>query len=186
MASEPGPGALFDAIEERAGEERARLIAEAEARAQEIGAAAHAECARMKADAMAGLEHELAAEQQRLLGEARMKARAEGLAARRQLLVEAFQRAEKEIAARKAGPGLGRAMEALAEEARAAVGEPCTVDLSAAEGRVTASSADGKRSAENSLEGRLKRAQTVAEHLVAARLFGEAGGGTGGGTSPHP
>ena len=86
MASEPGPGALLGAIEDRAAEERARLVAAAEARAREISAAAEVECARMKTEALAGLEHELASEQLRLLGEARMRVRAEGLAARRLLL----------------------------------------------------------------------------------------------------
>jgi vacuolar-type H+-ATPase subunit E/Vma4 len=178
MGSEPGSGALFGAIEERAAEERARLIAEAESRVRAISAAAEAECARMKAEAMAVLEHELAAEQQRLYGEARMKARAEGLAARRKLLAEAFLRAEKEIEARKAEPGYRPALTALAEEARAAVGEPCTVEVSAEDARVMATSADGRRRAENSLAGRLRRAQTAAEHLVAEHLFG--------GTGPRP
>jgi vacuolar-type H+-ATPase subunit E/Vma4 len=176
MGSEPGPGALLGAIEERAAEERARLIAEAEARAKEIRAAAEAECERMKAEAMAGLERELAVEQQRLLGEARMRARAQSLASRRRFLEEAFQKAEKEIALRRSGPGAAAAMTALAEEARAAVGEPCTIDVSAKDGRVTATSADGRRRVGNSLEGRLSRAQAAAEHLVAARLFGVAGG----------
>jgi len=173
MGSEPGPGALLGA-EERAAEERARLIAEAEARAREISAAAEAECERMKTEAMLGLERELAAEQQRLLGEARMRVRAEGLASRRKLLVEAFQRAEKEITLLKAGPGIAAAVAALAEEARAAVGEPCTIDVSAEDGRITATSADGRRRVENSLEGRLRRAQVAAEHLVAEHLFGGA------------
>jgi vacuolar-type H+-ATPase subunit E/Vma4 len=176
MASEPGPGALLGAIEDRAAEERARLVAAAEARAREISAAAEAECARMKTEALAGLEHELASEQLRLLGEARMRVRAEGLAARRLLLEEAFQRAGTEIAARKAGPEYGAAVEALAEEARAAVGEPCEMDTSSGAGSVAAASADGKRRAENSLEGRLGRAQGAAEHLVAQRLFGGAAG----------
>jgi len=173
MASEPGPGALFGAIEERAAEERARLIAAAEARAQEIRTAAEAECARMKTEALAGLERELAAEQLRLLGEARMRARAEGLTARRRLLEEAFQQAGKEIAARKAGPDFSAAMTALSEEARAAVGEPCTIDASAATGSVSAASADGRRRAEIRLEGRLRRAQVAAVHLVGERLFRE-------------
>ena len=190
MEPEAGPGALIGAIEERAAEERARLIAEAEARAKEIRDAAEAECARMKAEAMAGLERELAGEQQRLLGEARMKTRAAGLGARRRLLADAFQRAEKEIAARKTGPHYAAVIAALAEEARAAVGEPCTTDASAGTGNVSASSADGKRSAENSLEGRLRRAQTAAEHLVAERLFGGTGGaesaqGRGGAGGPQ-
>jgi vacuolar-type H+-ATPase subunit E/Vma4 len=63
---------------------------------------------------------------------------------------------------------------ALAEEARAAVGEPCTIDVSAEDGRITATSADGRRRVENSLEGRLRRAQVAAEHLVAEHLFGGA------------
>jgi vacuolar-type H+-ATPase subunit E/Vma4 len=176
MEPETGPGALIGAIDERAAEERARLIAEAESRAKEILRAAREESEQLRSEAMAGLERELAAEQQRLLGEARMRARAEGLAKRRQLLEEAFTSAAGEIARLKAGPGAAAAMEALAEEARTAVGDPCTVDLSAEEGRVVATSADGRRSVENSLQGRLRRVQGSAEHLVAERLFGSARG----------
>jgi vacuolar-type H+-ATPase subunit E/Vma4 len=176
MGSEPGPGALIGAIEERASEERARIIAEAETRAREIRAAAEAECARMTREAMAGLERELAAEQQRLLGEARMKARMEGLAVRRQLLAEAFTRAEEKIARLREGAGATAVKSALAEEARAAVGEPCTLEASPEDDRITATSADGRRSAENGLAARLGRARASMEHLVAARLFGETGG----------
>jgi len=168
----PDSGALIGAIEERADQERARLISEAEVRAKEIQAAADAACAQIRAEGMARLEHELAAEQQRLLGEARMRARAEGLASRRALLAEAFQRAEKEIQRMKTGPGAAAALASLAEEARAAVGNPCTLDVSAEDGRVMASSADGRRAVENSLDGRLRRAQAAAEPAVARRLFG--------------
>jgi vacuolar-type H+-ATPase subunit E/Vma4 len=174
MGSEADPRALIGAIEERAAAERERLIAEAEARAGEIRAAAETECERLKAEAAAGLEKELAAEEQRLIGEARMRARARGLESRRRLLEEAFQRARKEIDLLKAGPGLAATLAALAEEARAAVGEPCAVDV-AEDGRVTATSPDGNRRAENSLDGRLLRATTAAEHLVAERLFGGTG-----------
>jgi vacuolar-type H+-ATPase subunit E/Vma4 len=186
MEPEPGPGAprvfpdsgaLIGAIEERADEERRRLTAEAEARAAEICAAADAECERMQADGLARLERELVAEQRRLLGEARMLARAEGLSSRRALLAESFQRAEKEIQRRKTGTGAAEALAALAEEARAAVGEPCTLEVSANDGRVTATSADGRRTVENGLDGRLRRAQVAAEAAVARRLFGGSSGG---------
>ena len=173
----PGSGAFIGAIEGNADIERARLLAEAESRVSRIDAEAEAECNRMKTEGMARLEHELAAEQQRLLGEARMRARAAGLASRRSLLAEAFQRAEAEISRLKTGPGGAAVLSALAEEARAAVGEPCTVEVSA-DGRVTATSADGRRRGENSLDGRLLRAQTAAEPEVARRLFGGTNGKT--------
>ena len=168
----PDSGALIGAIEERADQERSRLISEAEARVREIRAAADAACGQIRAEGVARLEHELAAEQQRLFGETRMQARAEGLASRRALLAEAFQRAEKEIQRMKTGPQGAEALAALAEEARAAVGNPCTLDVSAEDGRVRASSADGMRTVENSLNGRLQRAQAAAEPEVARRLFG--------------
>ena len=177
MEPEPAPGALIGAIEERADEERARITADAETRAKDILAAADAECGRIRAEAMVGLERELAAEQQRLLGEARMRARAESLASRRALLAEAFQRAGEEIARLKSSPAAAAALAALAEEARAAVGDPCTLDVSAEDGRVTATSADGRRRVENSLDGRLRRAQAAAEHLVARHLFGGTAAG---------
>ena len=166
------PGALIGAIEERAEQERARLIAEAEARAEQVRAAAEGECEKLRAAALAQLEHELAAEQQRLIGEATMRGRAESLSTRRALLAEAFQRAAAEIQAMRKGPGGTAALDALAGEARAAVGEPCTVEVSAEDGRVVATSADGRRAVENSLDGRLRRAQTAVEPEVARLLFG--------------
>jgi vacuolar-type H+-ATPase subunit E/Vma4 len=175
MDTEPGPGALLGAIDARAEEERARLLAEAEARARGILAAADAECARVKAAALAGLERELAVDQVRLIGEARMRARTEGLARRRALLDEAFRLAGERIQRLKAGPGAAAALAALAEEARQAVGEPCDVQASAADWTVTATSADGRRRAENGPDGRLARARAAAEHGVARRLFGGAG-----------
>jgi vacuolar-type H+-ATPase subunit E/Vma4 len=171
---EQGPGALIGAIDDRASEERERLIAEAEVRAEEIRVAAEAECERIRADGLARLERELATEQQRLMGDAKMQARAESLSARRALLAESFQRAAAEIQRMKTSPGAAAALDALAGEARAAVGEPCTVEVSAEDGRVTATSADGKRAVENSLDGRLRRARTVAEPDVARRLFSGA------------
>jgi len=177
MDAEPGQSALLGAIDARAAEERARLLAEAETRVGEILAAADAECERLKAAALAGLERELAVEQLRLLGEARMHARTEGLARRRAVLEEAFWRAEERIKRLKAGPGARAALDALAEEARAAVGEPCDVQVSAADWKVAATSADGRRRVENGLDGRLLRARTAAEHGVARRLFGGPGSG---------
>ncbi len=183
MEVEPGPGALLGAIDARAAEERARLIAEAEARVSQILAGADAECGRLKADALAGLEKELAVEQVRLLGEARMRARTEGLARRRALLEEAFRLAEERIQRLKARPGAAAALAALAEEARQAVGEPCEVQASAADWSVSATSADGRRRVENGPAGRLARARAAAEHGAARRLFGEAPGGTRGSAS---
>jgi vacuolar-type H+-ATPase subunit E/Vma4 len=171
---EPGPGALIGAIEERAEEERARLAAEAQVRAEEIRAAAEAESQRIRAEGLALLETELAAERLRLLGEARMRARGESLVVRRALLAEAFERAGREIRRMREGTMAETvvALAALAEEAQAAVGDPCTVEGSAEDWRVTAISADGKRVAENSLDGRLLRAQAAAESAVARILFG--------------
>jgi len=177
MDAEPGQSALLGAIEARAEEERARLLAEAEARVAQILAGADAECERLKAEALAGLERELAVEQVRLLGEARMHARTEGLGRRRAILEEAFWRAEERIKRLRSGPGAKAALAALAEEARAAVGEPCDVQVSAADWKVTAVSEDGRRRAENDLDGRLLRARAAAEHGVARRLFGGPGSG---------
>ncbi len=174
MPDENAPPALLGAIDERAEEERDRIRSEAEERAAAILAAADAECARRKAEALAGLRKELAAEQLRLTGEAMIRARARGLEHRRALLAEAFQRAGEEIARRRAGPEGPAAEAALAREARAAVGEPCSVETTA-DGTVRATSKDGRRSVENGLEGRLRRARVVLEHEVARRLFDEPG-----------
>ena len=173
MASGTDSGALFDAIEDRAGEERARIRAEAEARAGQIGASADAEIERLKAAAMRALEKELAAERQRLLGEARMRARIGRLETKRRFLAEAFKLAGERIARLAAGEGNRAALEGLAAEAKAEVGEPCVVEVRAEDGTVTARSPDGRRSADNSPATRLGRAQAGAEPQVAQLLFGK-------------
>ena len=111
-----------------------------------------------------------------------MRARAESLVARRALLAEAFQAAGREIQRMRSGTGRDAkaaavvALAALAEEAEAAVGGPCTLEVSAEDWRVTATSADGRRVAENSLDGRLRRAASAAEPAVARILFGRRAG----------
>jgi vacuolar-type H+-ATPase subunit E/Vma4 len=181
MEGEQGSEALLGAIDKRAEQERARLIAEAEEEARRTLARAEAEADAVRAAARAGLERELEAEQRRLVGEARLGARLRALTARRAVLSEAFRLARERLDQMKRGPDWKRARSAMSEEARAAVGEPCTLECSDAEGRVIASSADGRRRVENSLDGRLRRVQSAAEHEVARRLFGGPTGPGGGG-----
>ena len=169
--SEIGPEVLIEAIDERAEQERARVMAEAHARVTAILAEADAECARLKSEALDGLEKELAAEQLRLLGEAVLHARSAGLERRRALLAEVFRRAAEELSRRQRGTESAAAQAELAREARAAVGEPCAVEVTA-DGEIRAVSEDGRRSAENGLAGRLQRAQLSLEHEVARLLFG--------------
>jgi vacuolar-type H+-ATPase subunit E/Vma4 len=176
MDQEQEPRQLFSAIEERAGEERARIRAEAETRARVTLEEADAEIRRFKAEAVRGLERELASEAQRLVGEARMKARGEGLQVKRRLLEEAFARARAEVERLCASPSAGAALEMLSAEAAAAVGEPCTVEVDAGKGSVVAASSDGRRRADNSLLSRLDRAQAACEAEVAGLLFGRASG----------
>jgi vacuolar-type H+-ATPase subunit E/Vma4 len=173
---EQEPRQLFSAIEERAGEERARIRAEAEARVRVTLEEAEAEIQRLKAEAVRGLERELASEAQRLVGEARMKARGEGLQVRRRLLAEAFARARAEVERLCASPEAAATLEILSVEASAAVGEPCAVDVDVKKGSVVATSADGRRRADNSLLSRLDRAQAAFEAEVAGFLFGRAPG----------
>ncbi len=173
MQPDTGGGALFGAIAEKAAGERERILADAAARVGDILAAADAECARLRAEAEAGLEKELATEGQRLLGEARMHARMARLRSRRSMLSDVFRMAGEEIERLREGPGAARAFVLLAAEAKAAVGEPCTAEVQEAEGRVQASSADGRRQADNGLKSRLRRAETAAEPEVARLLFGQ-------------
>jgi vacuolar-type H+-ATPase subunit E/Vma4 len=172
MDQEQEPGQLFSAIEERAGEERARIREEAETRARVTLEEADAEIERLKAEAIRGLERELASEAQRLVGEAWMKARGEGLQVKRRLLEEAFARTRAEIQLLCASPDAAAALEMLSAEASAAVGEPCTVDVDRTRGSVVAASPDGRRRADNSLLSRLDRAQAAYEAEVAGLLFG--------------
>jgi vacuolar-type H+-ATPase subunit E/Vma4 len=168
------PEQLFSTIEERAREERARIRSEAEARVRVTREETDAEIERLKAEAMRGLERELASEAQRLVGEARMTGRGEGLQVKRRLLEETFKRARVEIERLCASPDAAAALETLSAEASAAVGEPCTVDVDKKKGSVVAASSDGRRRADNSLLARLDRAQAVYEAEVAGLLFGRA------------
>jgi vacuolar-type H+-ATPase subunit E/Vma4 len=175
MVQEPGSDTLFGAIDKRGEEERRAIHVDAEARCRQVRADAQSRIEALKAEAMRALERELAGDRQRLLGEARMKARSEALQVKRRLIAEAFERAEKEIERLRATPRASDALRFLAAEAEAAVGQPCTVETSAKDGTTIAVSPDGSRRADNSLASRLKRARVVDESEVARRLFGKRG-----------
>ena len=177
MGQETDPGRLFGAIEERAGDERARIAAAAEARVREIQAGADARIDLLKAEALRGLDKELLAEAQRLLGAARMQARGEALQVKRRMLADAFARARTEIERLRATPACPAMLKSLSAEAAAAVGEPCTVTVDRERGTVAAVSPDGTRRADNSLLVRLRRVETVYESEVARDLFGRQGAG---------
>jgi vacuolar-type H+-ATPase subunit E/Vma4 len=174
MGRDSPPGALIEAMERQAVEERAKILSEAGERAARTLAAAEAECARITAEALGLLDRELSVERQRLVGEAILAARAERLRLKRRLLADAFARAEADIGRRAAGGEARAAFELLAAEARAAVGEPCRVEARADGSAVVASSTDGRRSADNGLAARMRRAKAAAEHEVARLLFGGA------------
>jgi vacuolar-type H+-ATPase subunit E/Vma4 len=177
MGQEADPGRLFGAIEERAGEERARIAAAAEARVREIQAGADTRIDLLKAEAGRGLDKELLAEAQRLLGEARMKARGEALQLKRRILAEAFARARTEIERLRATPACPAILKKLSAEAAAAVGEPCAVEVDREKGTVAAASPDGMRRADNSLLVRVRKVETVYESEIARALFGNQGTG---------
>ena len=169
-------GALIDAMERQASEERKRIRAEAETRAAATLAEADVEAERLKADALHALEKELAVERQRIVGDSVMRARTERLRVKRRLLAEVFRRAAAEVARRGAGEDERRAaLDALGAEARTAVGEPCQLSLDPVSGAVTAASPDGRRRVDNGLPARLARAETYAERDVARILFGGHG-----------
>ena len=167
MSSDPAP--LIGALEEQASQERDRLVAEARVRAGAILSAADEEIERIRAQALRGLDKELVVERQRVLGEATMRARTERLRLKRRLLGEAFGQARQEITRRAGLPGAETALAKLAAEAASAVGGPC--DTRVEKGIVTATSKDGRKSADNSLEARLARAEKSLE-IEAARMLG--------------
>jgi vacuolar-type H+-ATPase subunit E/Vma4 len=171
MAHEKTPSALLSAMEKQAAEERARIRADAQVKADAVLAAADAECARLKEEALEILSNDLYVERERLLGEAVMKVRAERLRMKRRLLSEAFRLAGEEIERRRGGDGCAAALDLLAAEARAVVGEPCDAAVNADEGAVLVTSPDGRRRVDNGLSARLRKAQTSEEHEVARRLF---------------
>jgi vacuolar-type H+-ATPase subunit E/Vma4 len=166
-------GRLFDAIGERAAEERAAARARADERIREITAAADARIARQEAAARRAMEKELLVQGERLRGEVRMQWRAEQLAMKRRLLAEVFARAGAEVEILCGAPGEVRAeaLRALAAEAAAAAGEPCTVTVDPATATVVVVSGDGARRVDNSPRERLRRAQSAGEAQVAALLF---------------
>ncbi len=182
MDAERGPEGLFAAIGDQAAGERNAVLAEAEARARDILARADAEVGRLRTEAMKRLERELAAEGERLLGEARMAARNDRLAVKRRLLAEAFSRARAELASAAGNP---RGLAALAAEALAAAGDGGKVETDEARGTVVAHSRDGRTRVENSLLTRLARAETIEEAEVSRVLFGPGGEGGGGRQGTH-
>jgi vacuolar-type H+-ATPase subunit E/Vma4 len=167
------PGRLFAALEGRAREERDRIEAEAAERASGIIAHASQEVERIRAQARLTLRRELVVEGKRLEGEARLRARIERLQAKRALLDEVMNRAGAEIEKLKTGPGYREALAALAAEARAAIGEPCSVEVNAESASVVATSADGRRRAHNGLAARIRAAKIVAEPELAKILYGD-------------
>jgi vacuolar-type H+-ATPase subunit E/Vma4 len=172
MDREPTTGALIDAMEHQAADERRRIRSEADARAGGVLASADAECERLKTEALHALDKDLAVERQRIVGEAIMQARAERLRMKRRLLADVFRRAGEKINRRTADAEYPAALALLAAEARAVAGEPCEVTAGVEDGLVTALSSDGRRRVENGIAARLGRAEIVAEHEVARRLFG--------------
>jgi vacuolar-type H+-ATPase subunit E/Vma4 len=166
------PGRLFAALEEQAREERGRIEAEAAEQASRIIADGDREVERLRAQARQDLRRELVVEGRRLLGEARARARIERLRAKRALLAEVFEGAGEAIERMKAGRGYREALDALAAEARASIGEPCSVEVRAEDASVIATSADGRRRADNSLATRIVAARGSAEPEVGRILFG--------------
>jgi vacuolar-type H+-ATPase subunit E/Vma4 len=179
------PGRLFAALEGRAREERDRIEAEAAERASGILADAARDVERIRTQARLDLRRQLVIEGKRLAGEARLRVRMERLHAKRALLAEVFAGASAEIERLRAGRGYRAALDALAAQARASIGEPCSVEVSEENGSVVATSTDGKRRADNGIAARIRAAGIVAEPEVAKLLFGarqsqapSAGGGS--------
>jgi vacuolar-type H+-ATPase subunit E/Vma4 len=164
-------GRLFDALEERAAEERAATRAEAEKRIGDIEAAADARIALLEADARRAMDKELLAEEQRLRGETRMLWRGEQLQVKRRLLAEAFGGARAEVERLCGTPACREVLRSLAAEAAAAVGDPCTVTVDPEKATVVAVSGDGARRADNSPRERLHKAEVTREAEIAALLF---------------
>jgi vacuolar-type H+-ATPase subunit E/Vma4 len=175
MDQDRSSNGLLAAIKEQGERERNAVLAEAEAKAREISSRGEAEAARLRCEAMSRLERELAAEGERLLGEARREARNERLAVKRRILAEAVARARMQLSRAATGSG---ALAALAAEALAAAGEGATVETDAAKGTVIARSRDGRTRVDNSLATRLERAAAVEEVELARLLFGPTESGT--------
>jgi vacuolar-type H+-ATPase subunit E/Vma4 len=110
MDQEQGPDTLFGAIDKRGEEERRSIRVDAEQRCRQALAEADSRIEALKAEALRALERELAGHRQRLLGEARMKARAEGLRVKRRLIAEAFEHAGREVERLRASPGAEEAL----------------------------------------------------------------------------
>jgi vacuolar-type H+-ATPase subunit E/Vma4 len=168
-------GQLFGALEERAAEERAATRAEAETRVRDIEAAARARIVALQAGARRSMEKELLAEEQRLRGETRMLWRGEQLRMKRRILAEAFARAGAEVERLCGTPACAGVLRALASEAEAAVGQPCTVAVDPQKASVVAVSGDGARSADNGPRARLRKAESARETEIAAILFPRQG-----------
>jgi len=188
--------ALFTAVRHQAEAEKQEIFAKARQEADRVQAQADAEIARLKAEAVSRTNKELLLETDRLLGRARMDKGLSLLRAKRELLQEVFDQARREIQALPHGDVYQGILQTLIAEAIAVAGDDAEVTIAESEkdlcmtvvaklgsacslkpsdhrpGTVIAISTDGHRRVDNSLHTRLRKAEMLRRHEIAALLFG--------------
>jgi len=186
---------LLREMRERAEAEREAILEAARRRAVEIEEQNRRECERVEREGVAHAERELAAERDRLLGTAREETRAARVALKRAEIDHVFEAAAEVIEKRAGGPEWEEALSALLDEAVRFVGPGAAIgvakeDLALARkwlessspestatvepgprGKVAATSADGRRRAENGLASRLRRVKESGSAGIAGVLF---------------
>lgn len=196
MCADETSEALFTAVRHQAEAEKQEIFAKARQEADCLQAQADAEIARLKAEAVSRANKELLLETDRLLGRARMDKGLSLLRAKRGLLQEAFEQARREIQALPHGDGYQGTLQALIAEAIEIAGDNAELTIAKSEkdlcktavaemgfscslkpsdhppGTVIATSGDGHRRIDNSLYTRLRTAEMLRRHEIAALLFG--------------
>lgn len=196
MSTDHDIEALLAMMRQQAEVEKDDILAQAQAEAEQVDARAESEIQAFTAASLRQSEIQLGHESDRILGQMQMENRSEVSAAKNRLLKQAFEQARPEVCASHNSTQYRSLLEILIEQAIAFVGQGGHVtvaeqDLGLCEaiiaekkfgcsvgtrtghpGTVIATSKDGRRRVDNSLETRLARVEQLMKQDIAQMLFG--------------
>lgn len=195
MSTDHDIEALLATMRRQGQAEKDEILAEAQAEAQQVYARAESEIHALTAESLRQSEIQIGCESDRILGRAQMENRSEVFATKNRLLRRAFEQARQEICVLPNAGQYKSLLEILIEQAITSVGQDgcitvaeqdldlceaiiaekkfaCTVGtLTGRPGAVIATSKDGRRRVNNSLETRLARVEQLMKQDIAQMLF---------------
>ena len=195
MPADQDTDALVAMMQQQGEAEKAEILAQAQADVEQVYAQAENEIQSLAAQSQRQSEIQIAQESERVLGRAQMESRSELSAARNRLIKQAFERGGQEIAKSYNSAEHKSVLKTLIEEAIAAVGPggcitvfdqdmelcdtiiaekqcECSVQAQGNQpGTVIATSQNGRRRVNNSIEARLTRVEQLMKQDIARILF---------------